>query len=223
MPMCFKRVCAVITFLILVAFTCRSQDNRAEVDFRADYNVVETWRPGLYLKTNAVGLGIAVANMAAEVDLAKRWSLSVPVYYSAWNYFKPTMKFRTLALQPEIRFWCSDNSGCNDGWFTGVHFGLAWYNVAFDGDFRTQDHGGHSPALGGGVATGYRLPVSRRGRWRLEFSIGAGAYRLHYDKFRNVRDGLLYETGRKIWYGVDQANVSIVYAFNIGRKGGQGR
>ena len=37
---------------------------------------VEEWSRKLHLKTNAIGLGMAIANVAAEVDLAKHWSFT---------------------------------------------------------------------------------------------------------------------------------------------------
>ena len=37
---------------------------------------VEGWSRKLHLKTNAIGLGMAIANVAAEVDLAKHWSFT---------------------------------------------------------------------------------------------------------------------------------------------------
>ena len=60
---------------------------------------VEGWSRKLHLKTNAIGLGMAIANVAAEVDLAKHWSFTLPVaigcrkrmtdssvgYISAWH------------------------------------------------------------------------------------------------------------------------------------------
>ena len=134
---------------------------------------VEEWTRKLHLKTNAIGWGMAIANVAAEIDLAKHWSFSLPIYYSAWDYFKSTIKFRTFAVQPEFRYWLSED---NDGFFAGAHFGLAYYNFAFDGDYRYQDHNRETPAIGGGVNVGYRLPISKDNRWRVEFSLGAGLY-----------------------------------------------
>lgn len=177
----------------------------------------ERWQRRLYVKTNAVGWAMGITNLAAEADIAPHWSFTLPLYWSSWNYFKQTLKFRTLALQPEARYWFAED---NDGWFVGAHFGLAWYNFATGGDYRIQDHGGNSPALGGGIAAGYRLPVSRNMRWRMEFSLGGGVYKLHYDKFHNHKDGLLVETKKKTWFGIDRAAVSIAYTFDLGRKGG---
>lgn len=182
---------------------------------------VEEWTRRLHLKTNALGWGLAIANVAVEVDLAKHWSFTLPVYYSAWDYFKSTVKFRTLAIQPEFRYWLSEH---NDGFFAGAHFGLAYYNLATDGDYRYQDHLRRTPAPGGGMSVGYRLPISKNNRLRLEFSLGAGVYSLHYDKFHNTpctKDGLLVESMKKTYWGIDQAAVSFSYSFDLKKKGGR--
>ncbi|WP_342989652.1 MULTISPECIES: DUF3575 domain-containing protein [Bacteroides] len=182
--------------------------------------VANEWTRTLSVKTNALGLGLAIANAAVEIDICKHWSFNLPVYYSAWNYFTSTVKFRTLAVQPEIRYWFSEKNPVNDGWFVGAHFGLAYYNIATDGEYRTQDHDGTSPALGGGLAVGYRMPISKNNRWKMEFSIGAGAYKLHHDKFHNYHNGLLVYTEKKTYIGIDQASVSFSYTFDLKRKGG---
>ena len=41
----------------------------------------------LYVKTNSIGSGFLIANLAGEIDLGKHWSFALPVYYSACNYF----------------------------------------------------------------------------------------------------------------------------------------
>lgn len=178
----------------------------------------EQWRH-VYLKTNGIGWMMGITNVAAEIDLDKKWTLTLPVYWSGWNYFKSTLKFRTFTVQPEIRFWMmSDN---NDGAFVGFHLGLGWYNFALDGNKRIQDHGGHSPSVGGGISGGYRFPISHNKRLRLEFSLGIGVYRAHYDKFHNYKNGLMTETHLNTWFGIDQAAASIVYTFDLGKKGGK--
>lgn len=42
---------------------------------------VEEWGRKLYVKTNALGWGLAIANAAVETDLCKHWSFNLPVYY----------------------------------------------------------------------------------------------------------------------------------------------
>ena len=159
------------------------------------------------------------SNVGAEIDFAKHWSFTLPIYYSAWNYIKPTIKFRTFSIYPEVRYWLSPN---NDGLFLDVHLGLAYYNFAFDGDYRFQDHNGEKPAIGGGLSIGYMLPISDNNRWRIEFSLGAGVYAVHYDKFfntPNTKEGLMIDSGKMTYWGIDQAAISFVYTFNLKKKG----
>ena len=240
--MCIKKYCITLILLLFNVCVAYSQESSSEicVDFRVNCSVIDStksdnavrmqekidflkvgeWNRNLHIKTNTLGLGLAIANVAAEIDLAKHWSFSLPVYYSAWDYFKSTIKFRTFAVQPEFRYWLSDE---NDGFFAGAHFGLAYYNVAFDGDYRYQDHNCNTPAIGGGVSMGYRLPISKNNRWRVEFSLGAGAYTTHHDKFYNTpntKGGLMIETIKKTYWGIDHAAVSFSYSFDLKKKGG---
>lgn len=219
-------ICALV-FLFFFVGVVHPQENRTDY-FRVNVTEKDTtcidnqaYIHRLHLKTNALGWGLAIANVAVEVDLARHWSFTLPLYYSAWDYFKSTIKFRTFAVQPELRYWLS---GSNDGLFAGAHFGLAYYNLAVDGDYRYQDHNDDTPAIGGGVAVGYRMPVCKGSRWRVEFSAGAGVYPLHYDKFRNTprtKDGLMVGSEKKTYWGIDQLAVSFSYTFDLSKKGGR--
>ncbi len=185
--------------------------------------IPEVWGPKLHVKTNALGLMAGITNGAVEVDLIKHLSLNIPVYYSAWNYVIPTVKFRTLYTQPELRFWLNEN---NDGFFFGPHFGVGSYNVAVDGTYRFQDHDGKTPALGGGLGLGYRMPLSKKNpRWKVEFTLGAGAYSLKYDRFFNnddVTQGPYLDTISKTYWGIDGASVSFMYMFDLKKKNKEG-
>ena len=165
----------------------------------------------MYVKTNLVGLGLLMGNLGVEFDMGRYLSLNIPVYYSALDYFTPTVKFRTFATQPELRVWPMTNE---DGLFIGAHAGFAYYNFAFGGDWRYQDHDGTSPTLGGGLSLGYRLPISKNKNWKLEFSVGAGVYPLYYDVFHNlpnIKEGQLYDTRSKTYIGLDNINIGISY------------
>ena len=39
------------------------------------------WMPHIYLKTNFIGLGMLMANLACELDIAPHWSFTLPIYY----------------------------------------------------------------------------------------------------------------------------------------------
>jgi hypothetical protein len=91
---------------------------------------------GLTLKTNLIGLGMGHFNAAAEIDLAEHWAVSVPFYYSGgFNYFKETVKFRGIVIQPEARYYLKDN----EGFYMGAHLGLGWYNFAVDGEYTIPE------------------------------------------------------------------------------------
>ena len=159
-----------------------------------------------------------MVNLGVEVDMARHWSFALPIYYSAWNYFTYSLKFRTLNFKPEFRYWFSSE---NEGWYLGAHGGAAWYDFGFKGKYRYQDHDGHTPALGGGISAGYRLPISKNRRWHVEFGVSGGVYRLHYDKFLNVPNGRLMGSEKRTYVGLDDVSVSFSYSFDLKKKGGE--
>lgn len=170
----------------------------------------------LHVKTNALAWGLALTNAAVEFDFAKHWSLSVPIYYAAYNYFTPTIKFRTLSVQPEVRYWLKEN---NTGFFAGAHLGVGSFNVAVDGDIRYQDRDGKRPAFGGGISVGYRVPLPKKyDKWNIEFTVGAGVYSLRYDTFYNVENGRFIGTHKKTYWGLDNAGINISYRFDLNKR-----
>ena len=174
----------------------------------------DAWVRHFYLKTNSVEWALAISNIAAEIDLSSRFSVALPISYSGWNYGSSKVKFRKFSLYPELRYWLS---GSGKGVFAGAHMGIAWYNFAINGKYRYQDKDGSTPALGGGVSVGYRMPVNigKSGRWNVEFACGLGVYRLHHDKFINESNGVRHTTERKTYVGPEQVSVSLTYTFDL--------
>lgn len=177
------------------------------------------WTPRFYIKTNLIGWLALSLNIAAEIDMAPHWSFAIPVYFSGWDYFKSTVKFRNLTLQPELRYWPGWNcEKGNEGFFVGAHFGMMYYNFAVDGQYRYQDRRGKRPALGGGLGLGYRWPISADRRWHMEVSAGAGVYSLDYDVFENTpnyKEGQWVRRNKKTFVGLDQATISFSYNFGL--------
>jgi outer membrane protein OmpA-like peptidoglycan-associated protein len=173
--------------------------------------------PFIKLKTNTLGLGLGHANIAVEYAFAEHFSVALPFYYSGgFDYFKPTLKFRGIVLQPEVRYYLK----ANEGFYVGAHLGLGWYNFALNGEFRIQDHRGRRPAFGGGLGIGYTLPFKKNPRWGVEFAIGAGVYDVKYDAFYNEPNGAYSEHGKHdTFFGVDNAAISFTYKFPIKKEG----
>ena len=170
------------------------------------------WTRRLTLKTNVLGLSLLLANAAAEIGITEHLTFHLPIYYSAVNYFTQTVKFRTLAAQPELRYYIPKVSGL----FAGAHFSVASFNFAVGGDYRIQDRGGNTPMLGGGLSIGYRMQFRDAPRLGMEFSIGAGAYRFDYDRFVNEPNGPYVDTVNKTYIGIDNLSVSVTYDFDLG-------
>ena len=173
--------------------------------------------PFIKLKTNLLGIGLGHANIAVEYAFAEHFSVALPFYYSGgFDYFKETLKFRGIVLQPEVRYYLKGN----EGFYAGAHLGLGWYNFALDGDHRIQDHRGRRPAFGGGIGIGYTLPFKKNPRWGVEFAIGAGVYDVKYDVFYNEPNGAYAEHGKHdTFFGVDNAAISFTYKFPLKKEG----
>lgn len=175
----------------------------------------DEWVRKMYIKTNVPAWALLWQNLAVEIDLAPHWSFSVPVYWSPYNYGKQQLKFRTLAVVPEFRYWPKAN---NMGFFVNAHFGMAYYNYAKNGEYRYQDHEGKTPALGGGLGIGYRFYFCKNHHWAMEVAVGGGVYRLDYDIFANTpktSHGYLVGRRKRTFFGVDQAAFSISYSFGL--------
>lgn len=156
-----------------------------------------------------------VANAGAEMDVAPHFSVALPLYWSGWNYFSSDCMLRMFAVMPEGRYWLKAE---NKGWFATAHLGLAYYDYAKGGSKRYQDHDGNTPAYGGGIAVGYRMPLRHSSKWLLEFSAGYGIYHLDYDIYENRHNGLLIGRKKRTFYGIDNVGVSLCYRFDMNRK-----
>lgn len=171
------------------------------------------------LKTNFIGWAAMGANLAVEIDLIPHLSLSLPVHYSGGVEYSETVKFRCAVFQPELRYYPWLNKGRNQGFFLGLHAGAALYNFAFDGEYRYQDKDGRRPAYGGGLGLGYSFRFGKNTGWGMEIAVGGGVYDAEYDIFYNEANGPYYKRGvRKLWYGVDNASLSLFYKFDIKKK-----
>ena len=175
----------------------------------------DEWVRKMYIQTNVPAWALLWQNLAVEIDLAPHWSFSVPVYWSPYNYGKQQLKFRTLAVVPEFRYWPKAD---NMGFFVNAHFGMAYYNYAKNEEYRYQDHDGKTPALGGGLGIGYRFYFCKNHHWAMEAAVGGGVYRLDYDIFMNTPStshGYLVGRRKRTFFGVDQAAFSISYSFGL--------
>ena len=182
-----------------------------------DYEAVEQNNVAVVLKVNTLTLPLLVANIGVEIQPLDHWSLNLPVYYSGLDWFSETVKFRTLGFQPEVRYWLRPDL---HGLFFNVHATFAYYNIAWGGEYRYQDHARKTPIFGGGLGIGYKTNLSDDGTspWGIEFGIGGGVLPLHYDYYYNIHNGRLAGEGTRTYWGIDQAFVSFTYRIGQAKK-----
>ena len=171
-----------------------------------------------WVKTNLLAWALFQMNAAAEFELFNHFTVSLPIYYGTFDWFVNTIKFNTLEFRPEIRYYL--HKDCM-GPFAAIHGTVGMYNYAFGGKLRYQDHLGKSPAYGGGITLGWRIPLHLFGtdRLGLEFALGAAALALNYDTFYNVQNGKYYEKDiKKTYFGIDNISVTATWRFDSKRR-----
>lgn len=203
----------IITLLLLLCSPCgiKAQTHCADSlnAAAADAKCACRWEPSLYLKSNAAAWLMLVPNASLEWQVHPDWSVAVDAYYSPMDYFSHKVKFRTLSVSAELRWWFAEVKDYR--FFGGAHFGFGEFNYATGGKYRIQDHNGTHPAYGGGLSMGARRMLGKSGRWYMELAVGAGAYRAYFDKFENRHNGRLLSSRRKTFYGIDRLAVSFGY------------
>lgn len=157
------------------------------------------------LKTNVAYDACALLNLGFEMQVHPHITVELPLTWSFWDY-RQEHGIRTVALQPEARWWTGKETG--SGHFVGVHAHVAWFNVKWD-ENRYQDCG--RPLLGAGLSYGYRLPLSEQ--WGAEFSLGLGYANMKYDTYYNIDNGARIDTRIRHYWGVTRIAASLTYRF----------
>lgn len=157
------------------------------------------------LKSNIAYDALAVLNLAFEMQVHDKMTVELPVMWSLWD-MEQEHGIRTVALQPEARWWTGSQVG--KGHFFGLHAHVAWFNVKWDED-RYQDTG--RPLLGAGLSYGYKLPLGEH--WGAEFSLGLGYANMKYNTYYNIDNGAQIDTRIRHYWGVTRLGASLVYRF----------
>lgn len=160
----------------------------------------------LAVKTNLAAWAGTIMNVAADVQVARHWSVELPVLWCPW-YVSSEHAVKTFTIQPEARYWLSKPG---KGHFFGVHAHVGWFNVKWNRD-RYQDT--DRPLLGAGISYGYLLPFNAH--WAGEFTLGAGYANMRYDTWYNIDNGARIDTRTKNYWGITRVGLSVVYRFNL--------
>ncbi|MDR1883550.1 MAG: DUF3575 domain-containing protein [Prevotella sp.] len=177
-------------------------------------------RPLFALRTNLLYGATLTPNLAIEIPLGSRWSISVEALNAWWLNHDDTRCWELASLGIETRYWLGNRSQpaaeayrrSLTGWFVGA--------LAFTGvyDFQLQfDSGRQGKYMAAGLAAGYALRLGSS-PWGLEFSVGGGFLSSRYTPYtpdRNIQHEL-WRTGpdkRFTGFVPLKAGISLVYLF----------
>ena len=174
-----------------------------------------SWAQNVSVKTNLLYDALANVNLGIEGKLAPKWSLDVSGDFNDWTINEH--KWKHWFVQPEARFWFCEAFLKH---FIAVHAIGGQYNVGnihnnikfLGSDFSKLSHHRYQGwGIGGGIAYGYALPMSKH--WNMEFEIGFGYVYLNYDIFRCSNCGKKIGKGHHNYVGPTKAAVDLVYIF----------
>ena len=170
--------------------------------------------PRFALKTNLLyGIGTLTPNIAAEVALSPQWTLEAAYSSNPWNYKAKasgaaSRKLLHGIVRIEGRYWLCERF---NGHFVGVHGLYSEYNVSgrdipllFEKKYRYKGN-----AWGGGIVYGYDLPIGKS--WNVEFTAGAGVYRMTYDRYSCLTCSTDRTPQTKTWFGPSRLGVSLEF------------
>lgn len=155
------------------------------------------------VKTNVAYDAFAVLNAEFEMQVGRRFTVSLPVVWSLWDW-KQDLGLRIVGVQPEARYWFSKPGR---GSAVGVNVGLASFNFRHD-DVRYQNVSGR-PLVSAALSYTYALPIDSR--WSAEFSLAVGYANMRYDRFYNIDNGALINTRDRNYFGPTKIGISLSY------------
>lgn len=175
---------------------------------------VEERTPLMNIKINALEAAGLVSNIGMEFRITPRLSFDVMGHYSPYDYFNDARKVRVFAIQPEVRYWFGES--LVRGHFVGLHVPVAGFNIQLNDKYRYQDP---NHALWGiGLSYGYAMPLGKRERWGVEFTIGLGYMDIKYDVYEGVHNGRYLRTETVNYFGPTRLGINFTYRIDLRNK-----
>jgi hypothetical protein len=177
-------------------------------------------RPLFAVKTNLLLDAASALNAEIEVPLGRRWSLAGEWIFPWWLQQERQRALQLGVGTLEARRWLGDRASRPPmtGWFAGFYAGAGYYDVEW------ENKGYQGELFHAGLSAGYAHAISRGGKWRMEYSLGAGYVRTRYREY-TPRFGaddewhlIRRRSGNHTWIGPARAEISLVLM--LGRKGG---
>lgn len=171
--------------------------------------------PSLYaqeigVKTNLAYWATTTPNFGIELTLDKKSTLEISGGFNVLE-FPNNKQFKHWLVQPEFRWWFCE---AFNGHFWGLHmhgsqFNVGGWDVPMGRLSVFEDRRYEGYLYGGGLSYGYQWVLTDR--WNLEFNIGAGYSRIHYNEYPCVDCGTKLNEDNYDYWGITKLGVSIIY------------
>lgn len=155
------------------------------------------------IKTNVAYDAMTIANVAFEMEVSPKITVSLPLMLSLWD-MKSDLGLRIFGIQPEARYWF-DKAG--HGHALGVNLGVASYNFR-NGDFRYQNVDGR-PIVSAAVSYAYKFDITDN--WGVELSASLGYANTRYNRYYNIDNGAKINEKTIDYWGPTQIGVTLTY------------
>ena len=170
------------------------------------------------LKTNLLYDAVTALNFEVEVPIANKYSIMVEDVFPWWETGNKYC-FQMWEIGVEARYWFKpwERLGTEKlrGWFAGVYGMSSKYDFQYDTKLNYQ---GEYWSVG--ATAGYAMPIGRKKRINLEFSVSVGYLQTDYRHYQptDSYDKLIrdkYNTGKVSYFGPTKAKVSLVVPLNF--------
>lgn len=172
--------------------------------------------PRFGIKMNFLyGIATYSPNIGIEFGTGKKSTVELWGSYNGWNLNGSDTDNKKLAhwtAMTEYRYWFCERF---NGHFLGVHgfytkYNIAEHNLNFIFGSGSKEHRYKGTMVGAGISYGYHWMVHKN--WNIEFNIGVGYGRLHYDKFDCSNCGNRVDKGvNRNYIGPTKMGISLVY------------
>ncbi|MBR1573685.1 MAG: DUF3575 domain-containing protein [Bacteroidales bacterium] len=190
----------------------------APVDTVISQPVRKNYKTIAALKTNLLYDAVTALNFEVEVPIANRYSVMVEDVFPWWETGNKYC-FQMWEMGIEGRVWLKpwDVNGTEKlrGWFGGLYAMSSKYDFQLDRKINYQGE-----YWSGGLTAGYAMPIGRKKKVNLEFSLSVGYLQSDYrhyqpsgDYDKLIRDK--YNTGKVSYFGPTKAKISLVVPINI--------
>ncbi len=176
------------------------------------------------LKTNLLYDAVTALNFEVEVPIAGRWSVMAEDVFPWWH-IDNKYAFQMWEMGIEGRFWFKpwDVNGTEKmrGWFVGAYGMSSKYDFQYDRSINYQGE-----YWSAGITAGYVMPIGKKKKMNLEFSLSAGYLQTDYRHYFPADDYSVlirdpYNMGTVSYFGPTKAKVSLIIPINFGKKGGE--